>query len=314
VKTELLAQLSEAIVTRNVKVSLEIFGEFSKSGGDSQELADSLTGYIRTLLLIKSGVSDTEVLELDKSEIDKAKEIVTDIDTVDLLRYFTILADYKVAIKQGQDPVYSFEAALVKMATMDRAISLESLLSRTPQAPISRAPLPAPLKPEKKIEPEPKRNRNTTETSAEIEPVQQPEPASSSTVSAAPISSDSLTIDFVVENWSGFCNLVKENKRTLFGHLGVCNPAKIDGNILTISVDSAQKLQLDLLSKPDNKRFLEESLKGFFKRDIRLSLIQGEGGRKPLNGAQQIDPNKLFEGAPEARELFDSMGGEIIGQ
>jgi DNA polymerase III subunit gamma/tau len=316
VKTELLAQLSEAIVKRDVKKSLDIFGEFSKSGGDAQELSDSLTGYMRTLLLVKSGVSDTEVLELDVTEIANAKAIVTDIDTVDLLRYFTILADYKGSVKQGQDPVYSFEAALVKMATMDRAISLESLLNKIPNTPVPKSPTPVPARVAKKADSEPKRGSNTTTDPEATQPIHTPEPISGSNITAAiPISGECINIDYLTDNWGGFCDLIKKSRMSLFAHLGVCSLSKIDGNILTLSVDSAHKFQMDQLSKPDNKRFLEESLRGFFKQDIRLNLIPGEAARKPQNGNLQLnDPNELFKGAPDAKELFDSMGGEIIGQ
>jgi DNA polymerase-3 subunit gamma/tau len=307
VKTELLAKLSEFIIGRDVGQALDTFGEYSKSGGDSQELADSLTGYIRTLLLIKSGVSDTEVLELDKDEINHATEIITDLDMVDLLRYFTILADYKVAVKQGQDPVYSFEAALVKMATLDRAVSLDSLLRKIPPSPTSKAPSASLPKTEKKVEDvTPKRGHNTAET---ITPSETSEKHRATAVS--PISGDSVTIDVVTENWGGFCNLIKKNKISTYAHLTVCNPANLEGETLTLSVDSAHKFQLEQLSRADNKRFLEESLKDYFKRDIRLNLVQGEGRG---TGNQITDPDKLFEGAPDARELFDNMGGEIIGQ
>ncbi len=314
VKTELLAKLSEAIIGRDIKQALEICGEFSKAGGDSQELADSLIGYIRTLLLIKSGVLDTEVLELDKGEIDSAGAIVSDIDTVDLLRYFTILADYKGAVKQGQDPVYSFEAILVKMATMDRAVSLEALLNKIPSTPVSRTPAQSQTRPEKKVEPEPRRNIKTAEAPNVNKTSQPSELIKKPSIASSVVSGECISIDYLNENWGGFCDLVKENKRTLFAHLGVCNPAKMEGDNLTLSVDSANKFQLDQLSKPENKRFLEDSLRGYFKREIKLNLIQGDASRRPLNGSQNTDPNTLFEGAPEARELFDNMGGEIIGQ
>ncbi len=306
VKTELLANLSEAIVGRDVRQALDIFGDYSKSGGDSQELADSLTGYVRTLLLIKSGVEDTEVLELDKVEIERGKEIVADIDAVDLLRYFTILADYKFAVKQGQDPTYSFEAALVKMTTLDRAVSLEALLKKAPQTPVSKAPASPAPRAERKSEPATHRRSHHTDETAGFPDEMPP------TTSAIPITGGALTLGMLTENWSGFCNLIKKNKMTVYGLLSLCNIAGLDGETLTLSVDSAHKFQLEQLSKADNKRFLEESLKGFFKREIRLRLVQGNGPRSNANSV--TDPDKLFEGAPEARELFDNMGGEIIGQ
>jgi DNA polymerase-3 subunit gamma/tau len=309
VKTELLANLSEAIVNRDVKQALDIFGDFSKSGGDSQELADCLIGYVRTLLLIKNGVEDTEVLELDKAEIDRGKGIVADIDAVDLLRYFTILADYKLAVKQGQDPVYSLEAAMIKMATLDRAVSLEALLKKAPPIPSSRAPSTTTARAEKKGEPPTRRqSEHSSDMTPPLEPVEAP-PA----MAASPLVGDSITIEVLAENWSGFCNLIKQNKKAIFAHLSVCSPSAIDGNMLTISVDSAHKFQLEQLSRSDNKRFLEKSLSDYFKREIKLNFVW-DGKRLDGNSNPANDPDKLFDGAPEARELFDSMGGEIIGQ
>jgi DNA polymerase-3 subunit gamma/tau len=315
VKTILLQKISEAVIGRDIKGALEQFGDYAKSGGDAQELADSLSSYMRTLLLIKSGVTDTELLELDQDEIGIAKTMISDIDTVDLLRYFTILADYKWAVKQGQDPVYAFETSLVKLATLDRAVAIETLLSKLPDGSMPRpAALPAVRSSAKstKSEEAPKNQVETKSAkvdSDDVEPdMEQPKPIKSAI-------SGSLSIEFILENWSGYCEQIKAARKTTWGYLSLCAPTNLDGNILTITADNAHKFQLEQLGKSDNKRFIEDSLKAFFNMDITIKLIGGEGGSKGISGIKSTsDPNKLFEESPEARELFDSLGGEIIGQ
>jgi DNA polymerase-3 subunit gamma/tau len=327
VKTEYLAEVVGAIIGRRIKDALDKLGDYMKSGGDPQELADALTGYVRTLLLVKSGVEDIELLELDQSQLGRAKEIVADADIVDLLRYFTVLADYKGAVKQGQDPVYSLEAAMVKMSSLDNAVSLQSLLSRLPDivqgkggGPVSGQPIrtsaassaasrPA-IDREFKAQPKPS-------------PIEMEKPLSANGTAAEPnqngptiqplVKGGALSFELVQGNWDGFCDSVKKNKMSMFAHLRMCNPSQLDGNILTILVESPNNFQLEQLSRADNKRFLEDSLKGFFGSEIRLKLTPGKSPDRG-GGTFESDSGKLFNGTPGARELFDNLGGEIIGQ
>ncbi len=312
VKTEFLAKMSSAIINHDAKGALDLFGEHAKSGGDAQELADSLSGYIRTLLLIKSGINDLELLELDSTQFEEAQGIVKDIDMVDLLRYFTTLADYKGSVKQGQDPVYALEAALVKMAAMDRAVALESLLMGklppAPAGPASSTPKPGKPAPGATGKSGGERKASEPERPFEAELVIGDETA------AAPVTSSAGAGEISPESWDGFCALVRKNKAAIFAHLSLCKPVGLAGEVLTVTLEGGSKFQLDMLNRADNKRFLEDSLKEYYKRPIKLVFSQGGVSSKPIAGPSGVDPNKLFEGAPEARELFDSLGGEIVGQ
>jgi DNA polymerase III subunit gamma/tau len=315
VKIELLEKLSKGIIGRDIAGALNLFGEFTKSGGDSQELADSLSGYMRTLLLIKSGVTDTELLELDPEEIKNGKEMIAELDTVDLLRYFTILADYKGAVKQGQDPIYLFEATIIKLATLDRAIALEALLNKKPESSFPRPSTPSAISNSSKGIKPAEQPKSTIRKMAEQadEPAMEPEQISKSSVT--PTNGQSLTLKFITDTWSGYCEHVKQTRKTTFGYLSLCAPNSIDGEVLVLTADIAHKFQLEQLGKPDNKRFIEDSLREYYKCEIKLKLVVGEAGL--INGPGPTlskSPEKLFEGSPEAKELFDSLGGEIIGQ
>jgi DNA polymerase III subunit gamma/tau len=307
VKTELLAQISKAVIDHDTRAALDKLGEYVKGGGDSQELADGLAGYIRALLLIKSGVNDIELLELDSVEMESARELLGDIDMVDILRYFTSLADYKSSVKQGQDPVYSLEATLVKMSAMDRAVSLSALLGGAPA--MAKASSPAAPKAETKPAP----SRDTAAKPASNRPVT-PEPAQAQpTKVSASLDGSPPTLDMVTNSWSDFCGVIKRDKAMLFGYLSICSLQGLQNGVLSLGIEG--KFQLDQLSKQDNKRFIEDSLKDYFKSDIKINLKLIETGQTATPGAPPtLNPDKLFDGMPEARKLFDDLGGEIIGQ
>ena len=307
VKTELLSEISGAIINHNTRAALDKLGEYIKGGGDSQELADGLAGYIRALLLIKSGVNDIELLELDSAEMESARELLGDIDMVDILRYFTALADYKGPVKQGQDPVYALEATLVKMSAMDRAVSLSALLSGAPPAPNS-SPTTNSRPETKHAPPTDMTMKPTAARPSKPEPDQAPIQKATAPLDGSPVS-----FEKIVGNWTDFCGEIKKSKAMLFGYLSICKLQRMQNGILTLGLEA--KFQLDQLSKMDNKRFIENSLKDYFQSDIKISLKLIENGQAAVPGASPtLGPDKLFDGMPEARKLFDDLGGEIIGQ
>ena len=315
VKAELLAGITAAIINHNTKEAFDLFGDYNKSGGDSQELAEALIGYIRRLLLVKSGVDDTELLELDRAELENIRNIVSDIDMVDLLRYFTILADYKSMVKQGQDPIYTLEAILVKMSSMDRAVALESLLQKSFEDPMSgggSGSSKRSLTDSKAIN---SRRQSIEDNLADYRPPPIYDTPNDVNLAAIPKIEGPLSMGLLSENWIGFCNMIKKNKRVLYGYLSLCNPIKLDGDLLTLSVESDNKIQFEQLSKPENKKMLEDSLKSYYGSGVRLALIQGKAaGRGASNFIQNTDLDKFFENAPDGKDLFEKLGGEIIGQ
>jgi DNA polymerase-3 subunit gamma/tau len=310
VKTEFLAQIASAVIKRDPRAALDLFGQFTKSGGDPQEFADALSGYFRILMLVKNGINDIELLELDGADMETAKEIISDVDIVDLLRYFTILADYRVAVRSGQDPVYSLEATLLKMAAMDHAVSIQSLLSKLPDTPVSKVS-PAPAK-------SAARHSTRTEMMPDPGPIyyaeQNLQPPRTAPTSEPVLFDGPLTFENLSANWDRFCSQVKKSKMSTWAYLNLCRPAGFANDTLALTIDSANKIQLQELLRPDIRRFLEDSLKDYFKCNIRLSITPGDNIPKSNSGNfLKIDPDKVFENAPDAKELFDSLGGEMIG-
>jgi DNA polymerase III gamma/tau subunit len=316
VKTEFLAEIAEAVIGHDASKSLSLFGDFVKSGGDSQELAEALTGYIRTLMLIKNGVEDVAVLEVDKNEIERARDLLGDIESVDLLRFFTVLADYKQAVKSGQDPRFAFEAVLVKLSSMDRAVTLEKLFKNqgSDSGNISSPPAPG-----RKISNGQDSGANFRFSDHRLKdnaPAADSMPIVNRTNTITPLSYEGeLSIKVISENWDNFCGFVSQEDKTIFAHLSLSMPSLFENGRLTIGVDDKHNFQFEQLNRINTRKMLEKSLKKYFSNEIKLNIIQGpDQGRKSDDLPGNLNPDKLFKGAPTAKKLFDLMDGEFLTQ
>lgn len=309
VKTDLLHAITHSLISRNAPAALSSLSEFVKSGGDSIELAEALSGYLRALLLIKNGVDDIEQLELDKSEFDGARQMIADLDVVDLLRYFTVLADYKLMVRQGLDPMYSLETSLVKMASMDRAVTLEELFKATraansgiaenPRQPAGRVIRPAEARNDKA-------------------PLNDPEPMEMVPDDEVPNQpprefDGEINIDLVIREWAIFCKFVARKDKTLFAYMTMCKPSDLKDDTLTVTFNEGGRFQYDQLSQRTKKGDFEAHLAEFFSRKLSVKLKIGNPESEDSKG-RVLGADKIFKDSPGIKKLFDQLGGEIIGQ
>jgi len=317
VKTEFLSEIAGALIAHDTSKALSLFGDFIKSGGDSQELAEALTGYIRTLLLIKNGVEDAAILELEKNEVEHAKELLDNIESVDLLRFFTILADYRQTVKSGQDPRFSFEAALVKLSSLDRAVTLEALLKNhdTGLGSVNSPSISGERMSKRRNESNSMKPSNFGFNNSSVH-FDEAAPIVDRKNNIEPLSyQGSLEFGIISENWDDFCRFVSQEDKAIFAHLSLSMPSRFENEVLTIGVDDSHKFQFEQLNKIGNKKSLEKYLKKYFSKRVRLNIIQGPNvGRKSEDLPGNMNPEKLFNGSPEAKKLFDLMDGEILAQ
>jgi DNA polymerase-3 subunit gamma/tau len=312
VKSELLFNLAGAVINHDSAAALKELGGFIESGGDAQELADALSGFFRTLLLVKNEVGDPEILELDRAEIEKAGGLVGDVDAVDLLRYFSSLADYKGSVKQGLDPIYALEITVTKMATMDRAVSLEELLrgarpaSKAAGAGLDPPGMRNPGAREGSVKKTSRDDRSAGSAGNNPRPETQVKP---------PPREGSLDLGTIESEWDDFCQFVFRQNKTVFAHLSICRPVELSGGRLTLVVKDNGSFHFEQLSRRDKKASLEFLLGEFFSSDMKLKLAMEVGKpAKPSSVSAKRAEKRKFEGSPAAKKLFDLLDGEIIGE
>jgi DNA polymerase III subunit gamma/tau len=125
-----LGQFAEAIATQDVASLLTLIEEITTRGYDLRNFTRELMAYWRHLLVIQSGISDSQVLGVADIEIAKLRELARQFSEEDLVRGFHFLAETEKQIKDSPHPRFQLEIGLVKLAQAARLRPLTELLQR----------------------------------------------------------------------------------------------------------------------------------------------------------------------------------------
>lgn len=125
-----LGQVAEAIAAQDVASLLTLIEEVTTRGYDLRNFTRELMGYWRHLLVIQSGITDSQVLGVADVEVARLRELARQFSEEDLVRGFHFLAETEKQIKDSPHPRFQLEIGLVKLAQAARLRSLAELLHR----------------------------------------------------------------------------------------------------------------------------------------------------------------------------------------
>jgi DNA polymerase III subunit gamma/tau len=125
-----LGRFVEAIADRNTSSILCLVEEVSVRGYDLRNFTRELTAYLRHLLVIKSGISGSDLLGVTDVEVDHLKQLSSKFSEEDLVRLFHLLAETEKEIKDSPHPRFQLEIGMVKLAHATRLKTLDELIKR----------------------------------------------------------------------------------------------------------------------------------------------------------------------------------------
>ena len=99
-------------------------------GYDLRNFTRELMAYWRHLLVIQSGIADSNVLGVADVEVARLRELSRQFSEEDLVRGFHFLAETEKQIKDSPHPRFQLEIGLVKLAQTARLRPLTELLQR----------------------------------------------------------------------------------------------------------------------------------------------------------------------------------------
>ncbi len=129
INQEIFFEISDKIHGQDLKGILLIARELFTSGIDLTELMLGLEEHFRNMLVAVS-MGSVELLDVADSFSEKYKEQMERFDENDLVAYLNILSQTLAEMKWAQQPYLKFELALVKMAKMPAAKSIEQILEK----------------------------------------------------------------------------------------------------------------------------------------------------------------------------------------
>jgi DNA polymerase-3 subunit gamma/tau len=125
-----LGRFAEAIAERDTSAMINLVEEVSVRGYDLRNFARELMAYLRHLLVVKSGITGSDVLGVTDVEVERLKQLASHFSEEDLVRCFHLLADTEKAIKDSPHPRFQLEIGLVKLTHATRLSTLDELIGR----------------------------------------------------------------------------------------------------------------------------------------------------------------------------------------
>ncbi len=130
VSAKILGKTIEALAEQNTADLLNVVEELDASGHDLRFFTRELMTYFRHLLVIKAGLTDSDVLGLAETEIAKLKQVSPQFSEEDLVRFFHLLTEIEKQIKDSPQPRFQLEIGLVKLAHATRLRTLDEVIKR----------------------------------------------------------------------------------------------------------------------------------------------------------------------------------------
>ncbi len=308
---ELLDAMREAAPAR----VLDVVAQAVDEGADIEEFVYGLVELLRHLLFAKTqGRAD----ELDMAEDARRRcgELAEAMAVEDLLRMMQSLLDLEADLKRSLQPRFRLEIALVHLALMGRSVDVGELLRRL-QSLEGAAPRPA-------APPRPSSGRSESTPpplpSGGSEPVASPPPSNRNKQTAPPppaqqqvaapaesSNADSAaepSFDQVRANWAELVNAVGTTKRSLASFLNGATLDGLEGHVLKLSFDAAQRFAMTQVLK--ERKIIEEMAEAKYGWRLRLDVVAEKGEQPTPQAASQPESD------PTLRSVLDAFDGELV--
>jgi DNA polymerase-3 subunit gamma/tau len=280
INQEIFFDIASLIKEKKLKEILLLSRELYTSGTDLNELMVGLEEHFRNILVAES-MQSVEILEVSDSFANRYKSLIGTFSENDLVAYLNILSQSLTEMKWAQQPFLKFELALVKMAKMPSAKSIDELMEQF-----------ASLK-KKALNDTPQINKTAGSNSVPV-----PE----------------TDLQVIKEKWPQIIAEVHKGSPLLANIFNLVVPDDFAGHKLKLKI-SCNELQKDLIEK--NTQLINEAIKNVLQEKLNIffefDLITNQAGHKKENGtrkAQLEKIEKLKTEDPLFKKFVDEFGLE----
>jgi len=314
VKTEFLFNITGAIIDHNAALVLDLFSAYFNEGADIDQLGSELMSFFSKLLMIKNGIKETALLEIDSAEIEKAADLITDIDTSDILRMMKILGDFIANKKSGVDPVIAMEIALTSLAGLDKTIEISQLLAGMSQNPGGHQNPGNPKLSKMASGGKTSGGRKVSYTKPVSNPAattaRQADPPTESSI-------DSPTGPHKLEEidkwWPNFLGFIKAKSVPVWSHLHQFTVECVEDNMVKLGYKNGNEHLKKLLAK--DKKFLNEQITEFCGNATAITFVKCTMENDDLKKGHDKSgesAEKFLENHPNIKKVHDLIDGSVV--
>ncbi len=130
VDTEVFSRLLRAVADRDPSASIRILEKMVSQGKEMGQFVNDFTWYMRNLLLVKTGASSEDLLDVSAENLGRLREENERIDLETLMRYIRIFSELSGQIRFSAQKRILVEMALIRLCQPQMETDREALLDR----------------------------------------------------------------------------------------------------------------------------------------------------------------------------------------
>jgi len=288
VSYELVADLAESVVARDVPAGLRLINAAIDNGAEPRQFLGEVLDYLRAVMLLQAG-ADGELLNVGPEARERIEALLRAYSPSVgmLLRALRLFNDAGQGLRTAVRPQLPLELALVE-ATMlpepagagapeegpepvDERVRRAGRLAEAPRE--EGAPSP-------REEPAEERPR----LAAVIEEAAGTAPAEAEAEEAAPTPSGVLTIEWVRGHWPQVLSKMKAVSPQVQALLNSTEPAYVQGDLITLSCEAS--FHRDRLTEEKKRELVEQVLSEVLGQTCRVTCVVASTGPRPTAEAR----------------------------
>jgi len=302
---EKICALLEKIGDSDSAGVLEATDQLLSSGLTCNQISDSLTDYMRDLMVIKSTSEKSELLVLTAQERKQMKLLCDKFDVPGLIYNITALEKLRWTIKNSDNPRALLEASILRLALSEHFLSVAELLSRVDS--------PGPGRCGTVVKKKRPANSGSAGVTAGVKfSAEQTTPAAEE----KPVLSGKISIESIKDNWPGILEVVKSRNANISGLLDPAEPAKLQNNTLTLAFGPSSEFSMTMCQTPSRIEQIQLLLSKAIGTDIQVKFeISAENGKKSGSGKRLSgkEMQKEVMSDPAVKKLISGLNATITG-
>jgi DNA polymerase-3 subunit gamma/tau len=129
-ETEIILDISDAILLGDISKTLSIIKELTERGYDLKALLKELVGHFRNIAIVKLIQKPEEFLDLNEEEINKMRAQASQVSIEELTLLLTELLKVENEVKMAINPRYSLELGLIRTSFIKGMTSITEILKK----------------------------------------------------------------------------------------------------------------------------------------------------------------------------------------
>ncbi len=271
VTNEFLFNLTNAIIQRSVEKGINIIEEVVYSGKDVYLFMKDLIAHYRNLLMAKVTNNPEEVLDMSEENISLIKEQSARLRAEEIMRCIRILQDAEGNAKLSKQARLYLELAIIKMCKIEYDTSNEVILTRLNKLEenLKSGNIKVAVVADK-VNAEIDNNKKSLQKSIVKKEIS--ETGIEETIVAN--TNSTLTINDVQKAWKDILERFKAKRAmVIYASILTGKPIACVNGVVTIQYDEEYKFNKERLSRPENKKVVNDVFSEVFQDNIKVNFV-----------------------------------------